>query len=411
MKKVPVPFAHSSDPLTQDFFPVERPTENWTKCPNCILDNLDKFTPMECKILMLMVRKNYGYQQPSMKFSLTYICREIGHGKDAVIKAIDGLLEKESIKVVETGKQGVRFFDINWVAPIEIGRKIRPVGFSDRSGKPTDIGREIEPVSFIKETIKRNELQTEPKPAPKVVAKEKTEGDRSSFVFSDNDFKQLIEAVPEKRKSSQIGKRLVKGLQDGHSVTYLLDCIAYAHDKATDNFLGYLGNLIDVYGVKEGYHQEAEEKRKKAEAAATKKRDRSLADRRQQQMRAENQATLKAKREQMDALLKSVDLDALDAFIDDQDLNPFSRTRFNLGKRDGLRRQYMAKFCENNSEAVQESSEPMPVKQPDKAVHIVRKKSVQKSQKNRLKPIKCGQRLIEDLIDFLFPGNGETFAY
>ena len=43
---------------------IDKPLENWTKFPNCILDNIDKFKPAELKIIALMVRKNLGYDKP-----------------------------------------------------------------------------------------------------------------------------------------------------------------------------------------------------------------------------------------------------------------------------------------------------------------------------------------------------------
>ena len=361
----------------ENIIPIEKPTENWTKFPNCILDNLDKVTPMECKILMLMVRKNYGYQQPNMKFSLTYICREIGHGKDAVIKAIDGLLKKQSIKVIETGKQGVRYFDINWVPPIETGRKIRPVVFSDRSGKPTDIGREIVPDTFIKENSKKNDnVKAQPKPEAMVKSKAK-----SSFVFSEKDLKQLIEALPEDRKSKQVEERLKKAFNDGKGVDYLLDCIAYAHDKATDNFLGYLGNIIDVYGVKEGYHQEAIEKKKRTEAAAAKKRERALSEQHKVQQESETKQSVKAEQGKLDALLETVDIDALDAFIAEQDLTPFNKSRFKMGKRNGLRWQYVKKFCETTPDpTIHMKSESMTLKQGQEQTEVTTSKPMSAKQ-------------------------------
>jgi len=53
------------------------PNNSWTKFPNSILDNLDKFTPSEFKVLGLMVRKNLGYQTPNKKFSKRYTSKKL----------------------------------------------------------------------------------------------------------------------------------------------------------------------------------------------------------------------------------------------------------------------------------------------------------------------------------------------
>ncbi len=101
----------------QKTVPVERPFENWTKFPNCILDNLEQFSHVELKILCLMVRKNIGYDNPNKMFSISYLCKKLGHNRTSVAKSINGLVEKQSIKVLKTGARGIRFFDINWIKP------------------------------------------------------------------------------------------------------------------------------------------------------------------------------------------------------------------------------------------------------------------------------------------------------
>ena len=223
----------TSNTSTSNFIPVERPTENWTKFPNCILDNLDKFTPMECKILMLMVRENYGYQQPNMKFSLTYLCEQTGNSKPTVIKAVDGLLEKESIKVVHVGEKGVRFFDINWVSPKEIGK-------------------EILPDTFIKENIKRNDDVSAP-PESNLKPKFKYESKVPSSSFSSeypsvnqHDLDNLMQMVVPKHRTNEVKARLKTALQNGHSVDYLRRCVGYANVKSNGTgYKAYLGKCID----------------------------------------------------------------------------------------------------------------------------------------------------------------------
>ena len=103
-----------------------RPTENWTKFPNNILDNLDKFTANEFKILSLMVRKNIGYKKPNKKFSINYVSRKLNISRQTVITSMDGLLEKGSIFVIGITSTKCRLFDISWSEPENDGLKIRP---------------------------------------------------------------------------------------------------------------------------------------------------------------------------------------------------------------------------------------------------------------------------------------------
>jgi len=97
--------------------PGDKSIRNWTKFPNCILDNLEKFTPTEFMVLALMVRKNIGYNDPSQMFSVRYISKKLGMDTKTVTKVITALLEKESIRVTKIGTRGVRYFDINWIEP------------------------------------------------------------------------------------------------------------------------------------------------------------------------------------------------------------------------------------------------------------------------------------------------------
>jgi len=97
---------------------VLKPTENWTKFPNCILDNLEDITGNELKVLALMIRKNIGYQSPNKKFSQRYIESKINMSRNTVIKSLDSLKEKKLIKEIGSAERGLKIYDILWNKPV-----------------------------------------------------------------------------------------------------------------------------------------------------------------------------------------------------------------------------------------------------------------------------------------------------
>ncbi len=106
---------------------IEEPKENWTRFPNCILDNLKAFSGSELKVLSAIVRKNLGYSGSSKEFSLTYLNKQSGiKDHKTVIKAIEGLIKKGSIHEIDPGMRGVRRFEILWKNPDnDYGKKSR----------------------------------------------------------------------------------------------------------------------------------------------------------------------------------------------------------------------------------------------------------------------------------------------
>ncbi len=85
---------------------------SYTKIPNVILDNLPSYTPIECKVMMLIARQTMGYADAIHEFSVKYICQKIGHKKIATRKAVNGLLNKNFIVNINTGERGVRSFTL-----------------------------------------------------------------------------------------------------------------------------------------------------------------------------------------------------------------------------------------------------------------------------------------------------------
>jgi len=132
---------------------IERPINNYTPFPNCILDNLEKYTGSEIKILNLMVRKNLGYQRPNKKFSLNYISRKLNISKPTVISAIDGLLAKDAITIIGITNTKCRLFDINWQE-----MTVQP----KKEGKET-LPSEVKKLYLVKDNILKDNTNTFPK--------------------------------------------------------------------------------------------------------------------------------------------------------------------------------------------------------------------------------------------------------
>jgi hypothetical protein len=128
---------------------IERPTENWTKFPNCILDSIDRYTPQEFKILGIMIRQLIGKSNRDERFSLEYLVTKSGMSKPTVNKAITGLLNKQQIAILHTGKRNIRYFDVIWTEP-------RPVKDFNRLNNFPSTSKEYlpEPVKEV-DTYKR----------------------------------------------------------------------------------------------------------------------------------------------------------------------------------------------------------------------------------------------------------------
>lgn len=105
---------------------IEQPKENWTRFPNCILDNLDRYNGNELKVLAFMVRKTMGWHgsEPNYMFAAEYVAKKLDISEKTARTAIDGLEKSGSIKNVgREGKAGIKLYVVNWT---------RPVKFTDR---------------------------------------------------------------------------------------------------------------------------------------------------------------------------------------------------------------------------------------------------------------------------------------
>jgi hypothetical protein len=111
------------------FMGIKKPTENWTKFPNCILDNLEYFTPAEVKIIALMVRKNLGFQNPNYKFANAYIQAKTNMVKNTIKAALDSLIAKQIIVLIPgRNTNQAPLYAINWINgdDIEIDPALAP---------------------------------------------------------------------------------------------------------------------------------------------------------------------------------------------------------------------------------------------------------------------------------------------
>ena len=72
---------------------VEKPYSNWTMFPNCILDNIEKYTHPEFKVLSYMVRRNLGFKNEITEFSLDFIMNHTGLARATVVRAIEGPIQ------------------------------------------------------------------------------------------------------------------------------------------------------------------------------------------------------------------------------------------------------------------------------------------------------------------------------
>jgi len=77
---------------------VDKP--NYTQIPNIILDNIDKFSNTEFKILLLICRKTFGWHKEKDKISYSQLIKT-GLGKNTIPRAINSL--KDNGYIIQTG--------------------------------------------------------------------------------------------------------------------------------------------------------------------------------------------------------------------------------------------------------------------------------------------------------------------
>ena len=108
---------------------IEEPQENWTRFPNCILDNLDQYTANELKVLAFIIRKTIGWQaDPNYMFAAEYVAAKLDMSEKTARTSLDGLEQSGSItNTGRGGKAGVKLYKVNWVRPVKFTDRLRPV--------------------------------------------------------------------------------------------------------------------------------------------------------------------------------------------------------------------------------------------------------------------------------------------
>ncbi len=161
---------------------------------------------------------------------------------------------------------------------------------------------------LLEQDLKTNYVRPDPPspPSKKDLAPQKEKP--SSFVLPEEDLKHdlanLMQIVPEDHRSSDMKKRLTKALLIGHLFAYLLDCIAYTTQHATDNYLSYLSNCIDKGYAPEGYSFKQDEERAKQIVRDNAKELEMKAQIVKQKIQQEEQEKLKQKYDFVDNLQK-----------------------------------------------------------------------------------------------------------
>ena len=209
---------------------AEKPIEitNWTRFPNSILDNLDKLTHIEFKILGLMVRKNIGYQHPNKQFSVRYISSKIKSNLKSVNSGLKSLVEKKTIIQIGTGKKGVRYYDIQWAEhDTDVKMRINDLNrcknayLSKDSGKSIN-GNRSKSINEYKKTILKENTTTS-----------------SPFIY--DFFPKYVTLTP---------KRIIQleSLKQQYGLQYLKDHAEYTQKRCKTNFWGYF-----IKSCKEGW--------------------------------------------------------------------------------------------------------------------------------------------------------------
>jgi hypothetical protein len=158
--------------------------------------------------------------------------------------------------------------------------------------------------------------------------------------INQHDLDNLMQSVPQEKRSQEVKHRLSLALMAGLTMAYLLDCIAYSNDKSNGNYVGHLGNCIDGKWPAEGYHQRS------IEDADRERRKTQEKQKQQAKAEAEKQA-VKNQQKDIEDLLTQVDVATLDAYINGQNLNTIERGMFKRGKRAMLRRAWVERFMDN----------------------------------------------------------------
>ncbi|MCB1160860.1 MAG: hypothetical protein KDK45_25380, partial [Leptospiraceae bacterium] len=179
---------------------IDRPIENYTKTPNCILDNLQYFKGAKLSVLMLMIRETIGYHNFGDKnFSVRYIVKHTGYQNEAVQKALSELEKLGSIENTGEDSKGKKY-KVSWKKPTQSLTGVPEIDTHLRVSGVPKIGTEVyrksvQAVPEIGTEVYRKSVKNKER---KETIKEKKE--RKTSLSSES----LVEKFPEKEKTPEL---------------------------------------------------------------------------------------------------------------------------------------------------------------------------------------------------------------
>lgn len=103
---------------------IDKPTENWTRFPNCVLDNLDKYTGNELKVLALMIRKTMGFRdKANKKFAAKYVAAKLDISEKTAWECLINLETRGAIRCIGREWHGLKLYEIVWRKASDAERK------------------------------------------------------------------------------------------------------------------------------------------------------------------------------------------------------------------------------------------------------------------------------------------------
>ncbi len=84
----------------------------WTPMPNWIFETFSQLDPVECKILLFVARRLYGYETPHRELSVRKLSAMTGLPKSTVHTRLNRLIARGVLQVTGRGARGTRLLDI-----------------------------------------------------------------------------------------------------------------------------------------------------------------------------------------------------------------------------------------------------------------------------------------------------------
>lgn len=83
------------------------PAPQFTQVPNDFLDDwVHDLSLMESKVMLVIYRKTFGWHKTRDQISISQLEKCTGHGKQAILKAVNGLIKKGAIRKIVEGRKG-----------------------------------------------------------------------------------------------------------------------------------------------------------------------------------------------------------------------------------------------------------------------------------------------------------------